>query len=204
MALDKVVDSAVLDAGMKEVADSIRAKAGTTALLAWPDGFAEAINAITAGGGEGSGAKITEYIVTENADRSLWINEQGIKLVKGVNLLVSGKMFYNATTATWAQGAVTAILILWDGVAGNANTSANTMNNKSHIRGFQVPQGAYAMGGAVTIVNSGNTTVVAVAEDGLLTCTTSATGVTTGNYNNSFMEGGYTYYLIQVPGEVVC
>ena len=39
MALDKVVDSAVLDAGMKSVADAIRAKAGTTDLLAWPDGF---------------------------------------------------------------------------------------------------------------------------------------------------------------------
>lgn len=158
------------------------------------------------GGGStsGGGVTVTEYIVTNNADRSLWLNEQGIKLVKGVNLLVSSKMFYNTTTATFAQGAVSAILLLWDGVAGSSNTSANSGNNKSHIRGFQIPQGASAMFGSITVLNAGNTTVVAAAEDGLLTCTTSAAGVTTGNYNNSYIEGGYTYYLVQAPSEVVC
>ena len=52
MALDKVVDSAVLDAGMKSVADSIRAKAGTTDLLEWPDGFKAAVEGIQTGGGQ--------------------------------------------------------------------------------------------------------------------------------------------------------
>ena len=51
MALDKVVDSAMLDAGMKSVADAIRAKAGTTDLLAWPDGFKTAVEGIQTGGG---------------------------------------------------------------------------------------------------------------------------------------------------------
>ena len=54
MALDKVVDSAVLDAGMKSVADAIRAKAGTTDLLAWPDGFKVAVEGIQTGGGGGT------------------------------------------------------------------------------------------------------------------------------------------------------
>lgn len=53
MALDKVVDSAVLDAGMMSVADAIRAKAGATEPLAWPDGFATAISGIETGGGGG-------------------------------------------------------------------------------------------------------------------------------------------------------
>lgn len=51
MALDKAVDSAALDAGMTAVADVIRAKAGTTDPLAWPDGFKEAVEAISGGGG---------------------------------------------------------------------------------------------------------------------------------------------------------
>ena len=51
MALDKVVDSAALDAGMAAVADEIRAKAGTTEPLAWPDGFRAAISGIETGGG---------------------------------------------------------------------------------------------------------------------------------------------------------
>lgn len=54
MALDKVVDSTVLDTGMKSVADAIRAKAGTTDLLAWPDGFKAAVECIQTGGGSGT------------------------------------------------------------------------------------------------------------------------------------------------------
>lgn len=51
MAYDKAVDSAVLDAGLTEIADAIRAKGGTTDSMAFPDGFAAAISALAAGGG---------------------------------------------------------------------------------------------------------------------------------------------------------
>ena len=93
------------------IADAVRGKTGGTGLLTLDD-MAAAISGIPSGGG-GSGVTVTEYVVTENADRSLWLNEQGIKLVKGVNLLVSGKIFYNTVNATCVQGAVTAILLLW-------------------------------------------------------------------------------------------
>lgn len=59
MALDKVVDSAALDAGMALVADTIRAKAGTTDPLAWPDGFKAAVESIT-----GGSPSVTDEIVT--------------------------------------------------------------------------------------------------------------------------------------------
>lgn len=62
MALDKVVDSAALDAGMTAVADAIRAKAGTTEPLAWPDGFKAAIEAISDGGGTGLAYDIGEFV----------------------------------------------------------------------------------------------------------------------------------------------
>ena len=51
MAYDKVVDSAVLDAGLKQIADAIREKGGTSDNLAFPAAMAEAIAAISAGGG---------------------------------------------------------------------------------------------------------------------------------------------------------
>lgn len=51
MAFDKIVDSAALDAGMSIVADAIRAKAGTTDPLAWPDGFKASVEGIQTGGG---------------------------------------------------------------------------------------------------------------------------------------------------------
>lgn len=50
MAIDKAVDSAVLDAGLKAIADAIREKAGTEDALAFPEGLVEAIEGIEAGG----------------------------------------------------------------------------------------------------------------------------------------------------------
>lgn len=50
MAFDKVVDSAVLEAGLTAIANAIREKGGTSGTLAFPDGMAEAIAAIEAGG----------------------------------------------------------------------------------------------------------------------------------------------------------
>lgn len=52
MATYKVVDADQLDADMSGVADSIRAKGGTTEQLAWPDGYKAAIEAITVGSDE--------------------------------------------------------------------------------------------------------------------------------------------------------
>lgn len=49
MAYDKLCDSAVLDAGLKQIADAIREKGGTSDNLAFPAGMAEAIAAIEAG-----------------------------------------------------------------------------------------------------------------------------------------------------------
>lgn len=61
MAYDKVVDSAVLDEGLKQIADAIREKAGTTDALAFPQAMADAIAAI-----QGGGATIEPLTITEN------------------------------------------------------------------------------------------------------------------------------------------
>ena len=51
MALDKVIDSAQLDADLTAVADAIRTKGGTSEALSFPDGFVSAVEGIQAGGG---------------------------------------------------------------------------------------------------------------------------------------------------------
>lgn len=51
MAVDKLVDSAQLDADLTSVANAIRTKGETSASLAFPNGFVSAINAIPTGGG---------------------------------------------------------------------------------------------------------------------------------------------------------
>ena len=55
MAYDKVIDSSVLDAGLKQIADAIREKGGTTDSLAFPAAMADAIAANEAGGVSGGG-----------------------------------------------------------------------------------------------------------------------------------------------------
>lgn len=62
MAYDKAVDSTQLDADLTTVADAIRTKGGTTATLAFPNGFASAIAAISTGGGGSDLAGIEVYV----------------------------------------------------------------------------------------------------------------------------------------------
>lgn len=50
MANYKVVDADRLNADLASVADSIRAKAGTTDQMAFPDGFKSAVEGIQTGG----------------------------------------------------------------------------------------------------------------------------------------------------------
>ena len=50
MSYDKVVDSSVLDAGLKQIADAIRAKTGVSDNLEFPNAMVEAINTIESGG----------------------------------------------------------------------------------------------------------------------------------------------------------
>lgn len=54
MAVDKLVDSAQLDTDLTAVANAIRTKGGTSASLAFPDGFVSAVEAIETGGGGAS------------------------------------------------------------------------------------------------------------------------------------------------------
>ncbi len=48
MALDKAIDSAQLDSGLRSVADAVRARGGTSAALAFPAGFVSAIGDLAA------------------------------------------------------------------------------------------------------------------------------------------------------------
>lgn len=85
MAYDKLCDSAVLDAGLKAIADAIREKGGTSDNLAFPTAMAEAIAAIEVGGGydfagtayeivSGSFALATDTIVNAHMPSSAPLN----------------------------------------------------------------------------------------------------------------------------------
>lgn len=69
MALDKLVDSSQLDSNLTSVANAIRAKGGTSAQLAFPQGFVDAVEAIETGGGGYSfdWADVTEVTIGANS-----------------------------------------------------------------------------------------------------------------------------------------
>lgn len=75
MAFDKAVDSTALNAGLTKIADAIRAKGGTEGTMAFPDGFAEMIEAIQAGGG---GINATAGTVTVASDSNDYIVTHGL------------------------------------------------------------------------------------------------------------------------------
>ena len=64
MAIDKLVDSAQLDADLTSVANAIRTKGGTSAQLSFPSGFVSAINAIQTGGGGITADQIAERTIS--------------------------------------------------------------------------------------------------------------------------------------------
>ena len=74
MAVDKLVDSAQLDADLEDIADAIRAKGGTSASLAFPNDFVSAVQAIPTGITPTGTKSITEngtYDVTQYASASV-------------------------------------------------------------------------------------------------------------------------------------
>lgn len=100
MAVDKLVDSAQLDADLTSVANAIRTKGGTSASLAFPTGFVSAVEAIPSGGGGDSaydilyGSAPTGEIIL-NADKDIPIGVLSGR--KGITKLTiqfaSGKKF---------------------------------------------------------------------------------------------------------------
>lgn len=73
MALDKVVDSAALDAQLTSIADAIRSKGGTTDQLTLA-GMVDAINAIQTGSGGSTGLAYDMGEFVLEADTTGWIN----------------------------------------------------------------------------------------------------------------------------------
>lgn len=87
MALDKLVDSSQLDADLASVANAIRTKGGTSAQLAFPDGFVSAVQAIPTGGA--APTLVTKSITANGTYNASSDNADGYSSVT-VNVQASG------------------------------------------------------------------------------------------------------------------
>lgn len=155
MAYDKVVDSAVLDAGLKQIADAIREKGGTSDNLAFPSAMAGAIAAIEAGGGmkcvEGSVVLSADATASFRVDVDLSAlllpGESATKLHEKCNLLIwLSEIDCLATYDTGLKVAVwavtntsvfsrTVMLYGWDGSKSATATSGVAFDS----RYFDIP-----------------------------------------------------------------
>lgn len=112
MAYDKAVDSSVLDAGLKQIADAIRAKAGTSDNLAFPTAMAEAIAAIEAGGGL---KKVTATVSFPTAvtSSSTYLTD----VIDGTvvfAVLRSTESWYDFTAKETASASTLSVYVLYD------------------------------------------------------------------------------------------
>lgn len=134
MAYDKAVDSAVLDAGLTEIADAIRAKGGTTDNMAFPDGFKTAISALAAGGGALIiGADNLHNTATDKANK--YYNN---------GVLTD----YNGWTATDYIPVVEGTVYAVQNVTGNSIQALYSPffdPNKNYLDGNQYKHGGYQM-----------------------------------------------------------
>lgn len=97
MALDKAVDSAQLNADLTAVADAIRTKGGTSAQLAFPDGFVSAVQAI-------EGAPDLQIVVTTSAGATVTATN-GSKTISGTADSTGVCTLTVPETGTWSVSA---------------------------------------------------------------------------------------------------
>ena len=119
MALDKVVDSAVLDAQLTSIADAIRSKGGTTDQLTLA-GMVDAINAIQTGSG-GIQSASGEYSIAEDvASLNIDISDIGfVPDLVAVYLDETGMEYTSTPTKIWYLSYVPDIIDM-------VNVSMNT------------------------------------------------------------------------------
>ena len=99
MAVDKLVDSTVLDANLTAVANAIRTKGGTSAQLAFPAGFVQAIGDIETGSSEPTIPDDENLHVMLNFPEESPLNRRVIRL--RINGVSSGGSY----TIDWGDGS---------------------------------------------------------------------------------------------------
>ncbi len=126
MALDKVVDSAALDAQMTYIADAIRSKGGTTDQLTLA-GMVDAINAIQTGSGGIQSAR-GEYSIAEDvASLSIDISDIGfVPDLVAVYLDETGMEYTSTPTKIWYLSYVPDIIDMVNVGAGGGTTYNRT------------------------------------------------------------------------------
>ncbi len=161
MAIDKAVDSSQLNAALKAVADAIRTKGGTSGLLEFPGGFADAIAAIQAGGdGNGLAYDMGEFSVSEDVNTNNLGGGGGLDPMKnGIPhnlgevpdfICVWTDAWAGITEAPYTSGASMVGFVWLRGMSGTIGRAAASVNiTNPLVVQFSIMQNDYRCGGGL-------------------------------------------------------
>ena len=120
MAVDKLVDSTQLDADLTSIANAIRTKGGTSAQMAFPNGFISAVENIPGGTSKGflllDTITVQENIRAVNIDFSDYHDIDFYFVVEDVNLTEADWLYYLKNGDTPGSGTYDASTINHYGV----------------------------------------------------------------------------------------
>ena len=124
MATYKVVDADQLDADMTGLADTIRTKGGTSADLAWPDGYKAAVQAIETGVALPT---LSDPGTAEDLRAGKQLIDQDGNIVTGTALVAGGGVYPDGAFApvqSFTAGKQYALVAVIDGVRRFVNSTA--------------------------------------------------------------------------------
>lgn len=124
MATYKVVDADQLDADMTGLADTIRTKGGTSADLAWPEGYKAAVQAIETGKALPT---LSDPGTAEDLRAGKQLIDQEGKIVTGTALVAGGGVYPDGAFApvkSFTAGKQYALVAVIDGVRRYINNTA--------------------------------------------------------------------------------
>lgn len=148
MAVDKLVDSTQLDADLTSVANAIRTKGGTSASLAFPVGFVDAIDAIETGEPSVLSFDFTRSLVEQNVGILAFANSGATQDSTGLHITNNSQ--YASLDGINLHGKIVEI----DVGAVSYNTTVKPTSHKRFITLSNA--GAPIKGLAYRYVSSGN------------------------------------------------
>lgn len=209
MALDKLVDSTQLNTDLTSIANAIRTKGGTSAQLAFPQGFVSAIEAISGGGGVPGIADAEAGIITVETDIATPANT-ATKLFPGLDLdFKPDFLWISMTRATWESIAETASPnhIYWlvavkselMPVLRFSNTSSSQNRETSFLYGGSSVYNSASGGGGHGVQSGSNVSnaLWALNDNGTLSYSRNGTG---SNAQTAIYAGQYQYVAVKLNG----
>lgn len=142
MSVDKLVDSTQLDADLTSVANAIRTKGGTSASLAFPAEFVQAIGDIPSGGGTDYLAELANGALTELDDDNIVALKQG-NMIRGnttiTRIFLKNCKSIEAGYALAANNAQTCVLPSLEYVTNSGGYNFGTSGFKKIDFGVKFP-----------------------------------------------------------------